>query len=287
MNRTPPSTADTTAALKALRDRYRASSAKIVAAFRYLAAQLTVGPNAPQVLETLRRELHRVHGTAGTYGYPEVSQLAGVLEARAARWSAEPSFDEGRRAMIIAHFASALEARVCGTAAPPPMPGASVAAPSVTVAQSAARPASVPSPPVPQASAVPDVIIVEDDPSLADMFSYALTTTGYSFRHFQTGPAALEALLALDTQGRRPVILLDVDLPGLDGISLHERLRTERPGAFAIVFVTVHGAEAEQIRAYRSGAMDYLVKPVNLRVLMAKLPSWVERAGAGAGKASA
>jgi DNA-binding response OmpR family regulator len=124
------------------------------------------------------------------------------------------------------------------------------------------------------------VIIVEDDPSLADMLSYALGTTGYSFRHYANGPAALDALLALDAAGRCPLVLLDVDLPGLDGVSLHDRLRAERPGAFAVVFMTVHAAEGEQIRAYRAGAMDYLVKPVNMRVFVAKLPSWIERARA-------
>jgi DNA-binding response OmpR family regulator len=76
---------------------------------------------------------------------------------------------------------------------------------------------------------------------------------------------------------RMPLILLDVDLPGLDGFSLHERLRVERPGLFSTVFLTARGGEAEQLRAYRAGAIDYIAKPVNLRILMAKIPSWLER----------
>jgi DNA-binding response OmpR family regulator len=123
------------------------------------------------------------------------------------------------------------------------------------------------------------VIVVEDDPALAEMLRYALGATGFAFRHYTNGPDALDALLSLDTGGRRPVVLLDVDLPGLDGFSLYERLRVARPDAFAVVFFTVHGAEAEQLRAYRAGAIDYLPKPVNVRILMAKLPSWLDRAG--------
>ncbi len=126
----------------------------------------------------------------------------------------------------------------------------------------------------------PDVIVVEDDVALADMLRYALDTQGYTHRVYATGTDALEALRAMRPRvGRKPLILLDVDLPGLDGHSLHERLRVERPGMFAVVFATVRGSEGEQLRALRAGALDYLVKPVSLRVLMAKIPNWMAAAG--------
>jgi DNA-binding response OmpR family regulator/HPt (histidine-containing phosphotransfer) domain-containing protein len=121
----------------------------------------------------------------------------------------------------------------------------------------------------------PDVILVEDDPSLSDMIQYALKSTGFTFSAFDNGNTALEALRHYETQGRRPIVLLDVDLPGIDGYTLHERLRVERPGDYAIVFVTVHAAETDQLRALRAGAMDYITKPVNLRILMAKMTSWL------------
>jgi DNA-binding response OmpR family regulator len=108
------------------------------------------------------------------------------------------------------------------------------------------------------------------------MLAYAFTTAGLSFRHYATGPDALDGLLGMEIGARRPVLLLDVDLPGLDGFSLHERLRVERPGAFTTVFLTARAGEAEQLRAYRAGAIDYVPKPVNLRILMAKLPSWLD-----------
>ncbi|MBC7790473.1 MAG: response regulator [Anaerolineae bacterium] len=132
-----------------------------------------------------------------------------------------------------------------------------------------------------EATTAPDVVVVEDDPALTDMLAFALRTIGLSYRVFSTGPGALEGLLAMQTLGRRPLLLLDVDLPGMDGHSLHERLRVERPGAFAVVFITVHAAEAEQIRSLKAGALDYILKPLNLRVLMAKIPGWIERAEQG------
>jgi DNA-binding response OmpR family regulator len=112
------------------------------------------------------------------------------------------------------------------------------------------------------------------------MLRYTLQATGYSYTHYGAGPEALAALLALKTGKRRPVVLLDVDLPGLDGFSLYERLRAARPDAFAVVFFTVHAAEAEQLRAFRAGVIDYVTKPVNMRILMAKIPSWLARAAA-------
>ncbi len=307
---TPPNAGQANEALAALRERYRASVANTVAGFRYLAAQLTVKPENAEVLESLRRELHRVHGTAGSFGFPDASRLAGVLEARAVRWGADPAFDRGTRAAIIAHFASALEAHVCGVPAPPPPPQARHHAPATAPERNVPdepgprttddKPRSVSLPGAESAtvrerphalspqSAVrgPDVILVEDDPSLTEMLRYALEASGYTYQHYGTGPEALQALLALQAGPRRPVVLLDVDLPGLDGFSLHERLRAARPDAFAVVFFTAHASEAEQLRAYRAGVIDYVTKPVNMRILMAKLPSWLERAagarGAGA-----
>ncbi|GAC1648082.1 MAG: hypothetical protein NVS4B3_03100 [Gemmatimonadaceae bacterium] len=128
-------------------------------------------------------------------------------------------------------------------------------------------------------NAAPDVIVLEDDPALSGMLEYALRATGFSFQTFANGAEALAALLAMQTGARKPVVLLDVDLPGMDGFSVHDRLRLERPGAFMVVFTTVHAAESEQLRAYRAGAVDYITKPLNVRVLMAKIPIWLGRSG--------
>jgi CheY-like chemotaxis protein/HPt (histidine-containing phosphotransfer) domain-containing protein len=264
VNRRIPSNADTNDALRVLRERYRATIANTVAALRQLAQQLTRTPSAPEIVDALRRELHRIHGTAGSYGFADASRLAAELEQAAVRWAIDPAMDAERRGNMTADFADALELCVEGAASTDPTPVR-------------AQP-SVPPPPKEQApsSRATELVIVEDDPSLVEMLSYAFTTAGLSFRHFGTGPDALQGLLTMDIGQRRPVLLLDVDLPGLDGFSLHERLRVERPGAFTTVFLTARAGEAEQLRAYRAGAIDYVPKPVNLRILMAKLPSWLD-----------
>jgi DNA-binding response OmpR family regulator/HPt (histidine-containing phosphotransfer) domain-containing protein len=123
----------------------------------------------------------------------------------------------------------------------------------------------------------PDVIVVEDDDALAEMEEFALESRGLSHRRFATGPAALDALGRMRAHGRRPIVLLDIDLPGLNGHSLHERLRIERPNTFDVVFVSAHTGEADQLRALQAGALDYITKPVRMRVLMAKIDSWRAR----------
>ena len=109
------------------------------------------------------------------------------------------------------------------------------------------------------------------------LWAVGLEREGYSYQVLRTGPEALDALRALKVGSTKPLILLDLDLPGLDGHAIHERLRVERPRDFVVVFVSVHGGDADQVRALRAGATDYITKPVSLRVLMAKLPRWARQ----------
>ena len=249
--------------MRALRERFQTSTLRTCAAFRTLGIQLAATPDAAEVVDAVRRELHRVHGTAGSYGYREASNLAAKLEERAIRWATDAELDRDVRGAMIIEFAEVLSLAVGE-------PEKSAAAAPVAEAAEPAATAAV---------ATPDVIVIEDDGPLQEMILYALRSAGLSARAFTDGPQALEALLAMPApaDGRRPLVLLDVDLPGMDGHSLHERLRVQRPGVYGFVFQTVHGGEAEQVRALTAGALDYVVKPLNLRVLLAKIPMWIRR----------
>ena len=123
----------------------------------------------------------------------------------------------------------------------------------------------------------PDVIVVEGDDTLAEMLIFALKARSLSSQRYTNGPEALDALLLMRPQGRTPLVLLEADLPGLDGHSLQERLRMERPDVFDVFFLSAHASESEQLRALQGGALDYISKPVSLRVLMAKIVSWRSR----------
>jgi chemotaxis protein histidine kinase CheA len=97
-------------AIRQLRARYRNMTPQMVEAFRALALRLAAAPNEPGLLDELRRELHRVHGTAGSYGYHDASRLAGGLETRVTEWAADATLEPAERAAILARFASRLEA---------------------------------------------------------------------------------------------------------------------------------------------------------------------------------
>src|SRR5207247_6318723 len=105
----------------------------------------------------------------------------------------------------------------------------------------AAPPALTPKPAEPSvvasagAAQVPEVIYVEDDAALAELLEYGLRAHGYRFLAYRNGRDALRELLALDVHGTHPLLLLDVDLPALDGYSILGTLDRERPGTYRVV----------------------------------------------------
>jgi DNA-binding response OmpR family regulator len=127
--------------------------------------------------------------------------------------------------------------------------------------------------PVPRTA--PDIVLVEGDVEVAAMIGFALTSAGYTVQVHNSGPEALAALLALSTDGPPRLVILAVDLVGLDGHTLHEQLKLARPVSFMVAFLSTRGGDADQIRAFTAGAVDYLVKPVSIPVLIAKVAVWL------------
>src|SRR2546429_627886 len=206
-----------------------------------------------EALDALRREIHKVHGSAGSYGFMDASRLAAGVGGAGKGWGAPPGGKEGGRGPPPAWVVQPrlAEIRLGGTA-PPPVPSRDVLS-------------------------VPEVIYVEDDAALAELLEYGLRAHGYRFLAYRNGRDALRELLALDVRGTHPLLLLDVDLPALDGYSILAALERERPGTYRVVFTTVHGTEEEQLRGLEAGALDLLGKPVSLGAGVAE----IQRPGGG------
>lgn len=219
-----------------------------------LADRLALSPTDRDALDSIRHEAHKIRGSAGSFGFPLATDTARALEETIKDWLA--SGPPASAAAAVHRAVGALRQAL--------HPGGAIAATE--------QPAATATP-----GGVPEVIVVEDDPALADLLCYGLDSRDYRYAAFRNGREALEALLALDTAGTRPVLLLDVDLPGIDGYAVFERLQEARPGAYRAVFLTVHGSEEEQLRGLEAGAIDYLVKPVMLRVALEKIKRWVGR----------
>jgi DNA-binding response OmpR family regulator len=122
---------------------------------------------------------------------------------------------------------------------------------------------------------VPSLLLVEDDPSIRMAIELALTRQGHQVATAATGEEALELW-----QAQRPeLVVLDVMLPGLDGFEICRRIR--RTDQVPIILLTARSDDIDVVVGLESGADDYVVKPVQPRVLDARIRAVLRRQGNG------
>jgi DNA-binding response OmpR family regulator len=112
------------------------------------------------------------------------------------------------------------------------------------------------------------VLVVEDDPGIAEPLVRGLTRAGYETGSVTTGQAALDWPVP-------DVVLLDLGLPDIEGIEVCRRLRQACDAA--IIVVTARGEERDRVLALDEGADDYLVKPFGLQELLARIRAVLRR----------
>lgn len=118
------------------------------------------------------------------------------------------------------------------------------------------------------------VLIVEDEKHLADGLRYNLKAEGYEVDVARTAEEAFPLLV--DRHPSYDVIVLDVMLPGMDGFSLATQLRSQ--GHFVpILMLTARGQAQDVLRGFEAGADDYLTKPFELSVLLARINALLRR----------
>lgn len=115
------------------------------------------------------------------------------------------------------------------------------------------------------------ILLAEDNDSLRELVQDFLTQNGFEVDARADGLAAWEIFQERDYQ----LVLLDVMMPGMDGFELCQRIR-ERENV-PILFLTARVQEEDQLRGYRLGADDYIMKPFSLPVLLAKCRVILER----------
>lgn len=254
-----------------VRDEYLQGARDQLGAIAELAERLIARGDDTDAIEQLRRDAHRLRGSAGSFGFPHASTVAAELEKVTKEWLEDPVHGAAERGKAARAFVRRLAAALFTKQA-------AALPPEATSRDPAPRPVDA-TPPPRDVSEVPEVIVVEDDDTLAELLTFGLEARGYRHVLYRNGREALERLKTMDTAGveRPPLVLLDVDLPALDGYSILENLKQDCPGKFRIVFTTVHGSETEQLRGLEAGAMDYMVKPMSLRVALEKIRRWVGR----------
>ncbi len=124
-------------------------------------------------------------------------------------------------------------------------------------------------------TAAPLIALIEDEEHLAQGLLFNLQAEGYTTHHEADGDAALAWLLAADPPPA--AVLLDVMLPGRDGFSILRALR-EAQRYTPVLLLTARGRTEDIVNGFASGADDYLPKPFDLSVLLARLGSLLRRA---------
>jgi two-component system phosphate regulon response regulator PhoB len=118
------------------------------------------------------------------------------------------------------------------------------------------------------------VLIVEDDEDIRELVSYHLLKEGYQVASVASG----EEALALAEAQPPDLILLDIMLPGMDGMAVCQKLRASpKAAATAIMMLTAKGEEADIIRGLNLGANDYVTKPFSPKVLVARIRAALRR----------
>lgn len=131
------------------------------------------------------------------------------------------------------------------------------------------------------AHGVPHVLIIDDDAKLRSQLEEYLSGYGFGVSCLPDGNDALQAL----REKAPDMVILDVMMPGKDGMEVLREMRRESPTP--VIMLTAKGDDTERIVGLELGADDYLPKPFNPRELLARIRAVLRRASPGAGEAGA
>jgi sigma-B regulation protein RsbU (phosphoserine phosphatase) len=116
----------------------------------------------------------------------------------------------------------------------------------------------------------PEILVVDDDAVSRKILAQLLASAGYQCRECEDGTKALELVRAKPPS----LLLLDLDMPGLNGAEVLKSLRSDNDPAVAqipAIMLTGHGSEESEVRCLQAGADDFVTKPINAAVLRARI----------------
>ncbi len=128
----------------------------------------------------------------------------------------------------------------------------------------------------------PHVLIIEDDPDIAESIRYNVEREGhYTAQVALSGEDGWSVLRGTDPRAVEPaIVILDLHLPGINGFELCRRIRKEdRLKKLPIIMLTAMADENDKVRGLESGADDYITKPFSVRELIARMRAALRRAG--------
>lgn len=126
------------------------------------------------------------------------------------------------------------------------------------------------------------ITVVEDDESIRELLRYYFRSVGYQVRAYESG----EALFAGEAGQDPPALyILDLMLPGMDGLEILRRIRSApRGGEIPVILLTARTAEVDRVTGLETGADDYVVKPFGILELQARVRAVLRRVRRGSGE---
>ncbi len=117
------------------------------------------------------------------------------------------------------------------------------------------------------------VLVVDDEPTIGEIVSRYLERAGYEARVADTGPKALAEV----ARARPDLVVLDLMLPGIDGLEVMRRIRQPPSPDIPVILLTAKGEESDRLLGLRLGADDYVVKPFSPAELVARVGAVLRR----------
>lgn len=119
----------------------------------------------------------------------------------------------------------------------------------------------------------PTILVVDDESDIIDLLTYNLEKEGFSTTTASNGIDALHL-----AESRPDLIILDVMMPGVNGIEVCRRLKAnDSTTDIPIIFLTAKGSEVDEVVGLEMGADDYIVKPISIRKLLARVHAVLRR----------
>jgi DNA-binding response OmpR family regulator len=121
------------------------------------------------------------------------------------------------------------------------------------------------------------ILVVDDEPTIAEVVARYLTRAGYETRTAGDGPSAVSAA----TLRRPDLVVLDIMLPGFDGLEVMRRIHEDADERVPVILLTAKGEESDRLIGLRQGADDYVVKPFSPLELVARVDAVLRRIDQG------
>ncbi len=244
--------AEITARLDALRADYAARLPAEIARLRELVALALVPESQSSALVELAQKLHKLAGSAGSFGFPELGKKAKKLELQVQEWLASSNVDTGMlRVFSVAIAALGGESQSAKNGGYP-MPSASASGAASSL-----------------------IYVLEDDPDVANEVCMTLRHFGHQVEHFATIAAAEAEIL------RRPPDFMICDImfsdEGRETPDAIAQLQAQLPSAIPVIFVSTRTDFAAYHAAVRAGAVGYFVKPLDIIRLVDCFENYLDR----------